>query len=134
MKNLNDDYLKIWQTEQEDIKLRWTLVTFFITVSFAIFGFSVQNKIQTIPAFLQQILAILVYWFAFLIHIILHKYTMFLRDYLRKMENNNETNLRLRTGADEFLSHGFNISVTSLLVILGCLYTIIVGITMYLTK
>jgi hypothetical protein len=41
----NDSYLKIWQADQEYIRTRWTVTTFFMSVSFAISGFSFQANI-----------------------------------------------------------------------------------------
>jgi len=133
IKQDNGDYLKITEIEQSFVKLRWSIVTFFITVSFAIFSFSLQNKSLAVPIYLQQSLAILVYWFAFLVHIILFKYSMFLRNYLKKMEENNETSLRLRTETDMHLSN-WNITITQLLIILGVLYTLISFYTIYIVQ
>ena len=128
----NNDYLKILELEQSFIKLRWSIVTFFITVSFAIFSFSMQGKVEVVPAYLQQILAIFVYWFSFFIHVLLHKYTDFLRNYLKSMEENKETTLKLRTEAEKYLSKKLLISITQLLVILGVIYTCIVVATIVL--
>ena len=122
----NSDYLKVLEIEQSFIKLRWSIVTFFITVSFAIFSFAMQGKIIGVPLSLQQVLAILVYWFAFLIHITMHTYTDFLRDYLKKMEDKNETTLKLRSEANEYLAKNSFISITKLLVLLGIIYTLII--------
>lgn len=133
IKQDNSDYLKITEIEQSFVKLRWTIVTFFITVSFAIFSFSLQSKSIIVPIFLQQSLAILVYWFAFLVHVILYKYTVFLRNYLKDMENKNQTSLRLRTETDKHFSKG-NISITQLFIILGVMYTIIALTTIYIAQ
>jgi len=47
---INDDvYLKIWDIEQKHTTTRWTLMTFYLSVSFAIFGISLQNKDLPVP-------------------------------------------------------------------------------------
>ncbi len=42
---INDDvYLKIWDIEQKHTTTRWTLMTFYLSVSFAIFGILSKTK------------------------------------------------------------------------------------------
>ncbi len=50
-------YLQIWEREQEHTKTRWNVTTFFVSISFAIFGFSLQTPNPTVPpSFLMLLL------------------------------------------------------------------------------
>jgi hypothetical protein len=40
---LDDQYLTIWQGEQNYLRTRWSVSTFFMSISFAILGLSFQN-------------------------------------------------------------------------------------------
>src|SRR5258708_2360979 len=61
----DDAYLKIWQVDQEHSKSRWTLTTFFMSVSFAILGFSFQDKLAPSTSLAIRISGLLIYWFAY---------------------------------------------------------------------
>jgi hypothetical protein len=41
----DETYLKIWEIDQANTSTRWTVTTFFFSVSFAIFGFSFQAQL-----------------------------------------------------------------------------------------
>ena len=48
MHTVNDEtYLKVWEIEQNHVNTRWTVATFFFSISFAIFGFSFQPQLAT---------------------------------------------------------------------------------------
>lgn len=53
-------YLEIWKADQEFIKTRWSIVTFFMGGSFALFAYSFQTK----PL---GALAIRIFWFVHLL-------------------------------------------------------------------
>lgn len=77
-------YFKIWEREHSDMQARWTITTFFMSVSFAILGFSLQAKPTSTSALIaQSIVALAVYWFAYLLNKRLYYYTTFLRTQLR---------------------------------------------------
>ncbi len=63
---LDDDaYLRIMEIDQAHSSSRWTLTTFFMSVSFAILGFSFQDKIGLSASFAIRISGLLIYWFAY---------------------------------------------------------------------
>src|SRR5689334_18874941 len=41
----DETYLKIWEIDQANTNTRWTVTTFFFSISFAIFGFSFQAQL-----------------------------------------------------------------------------------------
>jgi hypothetical protein len=61
----NETYLKIWQIEHEHERTRWTVITFFLSISFAIFGFSFQSKLAPTDVIALRIASLLIYWFAY---------------------------------------------------------------------
>lgn len=40
----DDAYLEIWKIEQEHSRTRWTIATFFLSISFAVLGLSFDSK------------------------------------------------------------------------------------------
>ena len=120
-------YIEIWKIEQGFIRTRWTVVTFFLSVSFAIFGLSFQA--QVIPTFTnhaQRIVAIIFYWFAFTLFVQFHRYTNFLRKQLKKMENDKSVTFSFQIEADHNLYSRFAklFRPTWLLLYFGILYSI----------
>jgi len=124
-KEVDERYLKIWSAELEHTKTRWTVLTFFFSVSFAIFGFSFQGQLAKPLANVARISALIIYWFAYLLYSRFNQYTKFLREYLKELEDLEQTSLKLQT---RFLqktksqSHR-RISATKLLIYFGILYT-----------
>jgi hypothetical protein len=59
-----DIYVKLIQAEQEHTRRQWTVVTFFMSISFALLGFSFQNKLASLESFAMRISALFIYWFA----------------------------------------------------------------------
>lgn len=57
----DDSNLKIWDIEQKHTGTRWTLMTFYLSVSFAIFGLSFQNKDLSVPLFVPLAVAVGIY-------------------------------------------------------------------------
>ena len=93
--NLDEQYLKIWEIEQEHMRTRWTIATFFFSISFAILGFSFQQQLIYSSALALRICGLVVYWFGLFLFSHFYKYGIFLRRYMAKMETFNQTSIRL---------------------------------------
>lgn len=121
-----DAYWKIWQTEQEHMKTRWNNATFFMSVSFAILGFSFQNHLSPSDALAIRLSGLIIYWFAFILFLHFHNYTKLLRSYLKSMESSDYTSFKFQTKADEVIRPNkriFLIKSSRLLFYFGLLYT-----------
>lgn len=90
-------YLKIWQIEQAHQRTRWTVVTFFMSISFAILGFSFQSTIARAETFAVRIAGLLIFWFAYVLLVQFYSYTKFLRDYLLEMEKAGRTTFDIQS-------------------------------------
>ena len=124
----DDTYLAIWKSEQEHVRHRWTVATFFISISFAIFGFSLQNQATQATltlALVQRIAAVVIYWFAYIFFLQFNRYTDFLRGYLREMETNRLTSLALEAEASQRMRGNFSkfLGAKWLLLYFGLLYS-----------
>ncbi len=121
----DDVYLQIWQTEQDHVRTRWTVVTFFLGVSFAIFGFSFQNKLSGSQTIAIRIAGLFIYWFAYFLLLHFYEFTKFLRTYLLDMEKSGRTSLDIQSKADASrLDASKRLSTTRLLLLFGLIYTI----------
>jgi hypothetical protein len=128
----NDDYLKIWDIEQRHTTTRWTLMTFFLSVSFAIFGLSLQNRDLGVPLFMSQGIAIVIYWFAYLLFRRFNDFNEYLRGKLMQLEENEQTSLNLQIEFKQFQRRKKRLSATQLLLGFGFLYTLAaIAIGMY---
>ena len=92
----NDAYLRILQVDQEHSKSRWTLTTFFMSVSFAILGFSFQDKLAPSTSLAIRISGLLIYWFAFVLYQRFLDYNKVLRTYLLEMEKSGRTSFDIQ--------------------------------------
>jgi hypothetical protein len=128
---LNDDaYLKIWEVEQKTTTSRWTIATFFIGISFAIFGFSFQVQLISSLPNLARITGLLIYWFSFLLFWRFNAYNKFLRAYLLELEAAKRTSLDIQTRSHQVMYTGLQkyFSATWLLLYFGIVYAIGVAI------
>jgi hypothetical protein len=133
---LNDDeiYLKIWEIEQAHVNSRWTVATFFLSVSFAIFGFSFQAQLtQPLPQ-IARLSGLIIYWFAYALFTRFNLYTELLRTYMYEMETANRTRITIQTRARQLMRTGirWQLSATRLLLYFGFLYTVGVGLLWWL--
>jgi hypothetical protein len=114
-------YLKIWELEQQQSSTRWTVATFFLSISFAIFGFSFQSGLAAPLSLIARISGLAIYCFAYALYNRFNTYTRFLRGFLRELETSQRTTLDVQTRvAQQFGSrHG---SATRLLAYFGLLY------------
>ena len=93
----NADYLKIWEVEQENMRTRWTIVTYFITISFAILGFSFQTSLTHSASLALRICGMLVYWFGFIFFMRYYAQSNYLRAYLLELEKTHRTALDIQS-------------------------------------
>jgi len=121
----NELYMRVWEWSSEHGRIRWTVVTFFMSVSFAIFGFSLHAGVKESLLIAQRAMAIAVYWFAYLVFMRFHKYTSFLRQYLREMEEQGKTDYDLQSKINGEMRPGAKWkSSEKLLLYFGLIYTI----------
>ncbi len=120
----DDNYLKIWDIEQKHTNTRWTLMTFYLSISFAIFGLSFQNKDLSVPLFIPLTVAIGIYWFAYLLFRRFNDFNEYLRTKLMQLENEGRTSLHLQNESKQFLQKSKKLSATKLIFLFGVLYTI----------
>ncbi len=118
--------MKIWQADQEYLRTRWTVTTFFMSVSFAIFGFSFQAKLAPIDSLTLHIAGLMIYWFAIVMHLHFLQYSKFLRSYLLDMEKSGRTSLDIqgKTGLEIPPNTSKWLSTMHLFFYFGALYTV----------
>lgn len=135
-KFLDNVYMKIWQADHEYARHRWNIVTFFLSLSFAILGFSFQSRLVQSEALSIRIAGLLIYWFAFLLYQYFYRYTRFLRVYLRELEDSGRTTLDIESRTDKILYTNSKIrkvlSSTRLLFSFGLIYTIGIALLRFL--
>lgn len=133
----DDNYLKIWEIEQRHTSTRWTLMTFYLSVSFAIFGISFQTKDLSAPLFVPLAIAIGVYWFAYLLFRRFNDFNEYLRSKLLELENEGKTSLHLQKESQQFLQRNKRLSATKLIFAFGILYTVagvVISLAQFLSK
>ncbi|HZU03191.1 MAG TPA: hypothetical protein VFA10_26220 [Ktedonobacteraceae bacterium] len=92
----DEAYLEIWKVEHEYVRTRWTIATFFMSVSFAILGFSFQGKLALPEVVAIRISGLFIYWFAYILYWNFYAYSKFLRNYLLDMEAANRSSLDIQ--------------------------------------
>jgi len=122
-------YLTLWEGEQEHTRTRWTVTTFFISVSFAIFGFSLQTSNPPVPLYVVHLSSLAIYWFAYLLFLRFNRFTRFMREYLKDMERTGKVSVDLQTQADEAMREHSQkyLSASNLLFAFGLLYSVTVA-------
>lgn len=125
-KTEDDAYLRILQVDQGHSQSRWTLTTFFMSVSFAILGFSFQDKLTPSTSLAIRISGLLIYWFAYFMFQRFLEYNKVLRSYLLEMEKSGRTSFDIQGRTNEALRARSNRLVSSghLLLYFGILYTV----------
>ena len=121
-------YLKIWEREQEHTKTRWNVTTFFVSISFAIFGFSLQTAKPAVPPIISHAAALAIYWFAFVLFWRFNSFTQCLREYLRELEASKRVEINVQTRVNQMMrgQYGKWLSTLSLMFYFGMLYSIAV--------
>ena len=123
-KEENETYLKVWQTEQDFNRTSWTIVTFFMSVSFAVFGFSFQTALVPPRVLAIRIASLMIYWFAYILHMRFFRYTKSLRRYLIEMEKSSKTTLDIQSKTGRPINVINPLATNVLLFYFGIVYTI----------
>lgn len=92
-------YLRIWEKQQDLVTSRWTVLIFFMSISFALFGLSFQNQKSEDLANAQRLTGLFIYFFSYFLYLRYTSWSRFLRDYLKQMELSGSTKIRLGTTA-----------------------------------
>lgn len=124
LENKDDLYIKVWEMEQRQATTRWTVSTFFFSISFAIFGLSIQAENSPLPLYVTTSVAIAIYWFAYALYLRFNAFTEYLRSRLEEMERNGLTTLDLQSKAGPYLKRKKRLQAVKLLLVFGVLYTI----------
>ncbi|MBO0777416.1 MAG: hypothetical protein J2P37_01200 [Ktedonobacteraceae bacterium] len=128
----NEFYLKVWQIEQDFVRTRWTVVTFFMSISLAITGLSFQQNFAFPKTLVIRIAGLLIYWFAYLLHIHFHDYSKKLRDYLVEMEQTKRTTLDIQSKTGRPLNPTSGPSTTQSLFLFGLIYILSILLLLFL--
>ena len=121
----NEQYMKIWENDLSFQKLRWTIVTFFIGISFGVLGLSFQTKLDFLALFAMRLTGVFIYWFGWAMHMHHRRFNNALRAILLDMETSGQVSLHLESQIKNHLKSLFRkrISGTGLITIFGCIYT-----------
>lgn len=122
--NKDDLYIKIWEVEQRHVTTRWTVSTFFFSISFAIFGISIQAEKSPLPLYVTTLVAVSIYWFAYALYLRFNDYTDYLRSRLVEMEEDGLTTLDLQSKAAPYLEQKKKCHAVKLIKCFGILYTV----------
>jgi hypothetical protein len=127
-------YLRIWELEQGHTGARWANTTFFFSVSFAIFGFSFQVGLAEPLPLGARLIALSIYWFAYLLFRRFNRYTALLRGYLYELERSGQTSVTVQSRARAELraAGSSRTSATRLLGYFGLLYSLSVPLLWWL--
>jgi hypothetical protein len=126
-KSREDVYLSVWKIEQEHSRMRWTVATFFFSVSFAIFGFSFTTvtPLGSPINHIQRLAGLVLFWFSYALFFQFNRYTHFLRGKLKDMEQQGEVRFTFQSDAAKVMYGKARraTSATWLLFYLGLVYT-----------
>lgn len=127
---VEDRYFKLWEREQEHTKTRWNVTTFFVSISFAIFGFSLQTSNLTVPPIISHSVALAIYWFACLLFWRFNSFTHCLRAELQAMETSGQVAFKVQTRANQSMGGQYSewLSTAYLLFYFGVVYAIAVTV------
>jgi hypothetical protein len=101
-------YFRLWEREQEHTKTRWSVTTFFVSISFAIFGFSLQTSKSPIPPIVTHSVALAIYWFACALFWRFNSFTVYLRSYLQQMEELGQVSLNIYAKTHQLMRGQYN--------------------------
>ncbi len=85
----NDTYLGLLKANQDHARVKWTTVTYFMSLSFALFGisFPFSSQGQAVEhTLLIRVSALSIYWFTFLLFLHFQAYSELLVTAMKKME------------------------------------------------
>ncbi|WP_220205220.1 hypothetical protein [Reticulibacter mediterranei] len=93
----DDTYIKIWLADQDFVKTRWTITTFFMSVSFAILAYSFQTNMTIATALAIRVCGLVVYCFSVVMYLHFYEHNKFLRKYLIHMEKSGRATLDIQS-------------------------------------
>jgi hypothetical protein len=102
----DDTYMKLLQAEQEHTRTRWTAVTFFMSISFALFGFSFQKGLVPLELLVMRISALLIYWFAVALFWRFATFSEYLGRCRDEMEDKGHTSIHIRDKVEKARASG----------------------------
>jgi protein-S-isoprenylcysteine O-methyltransferase Ste14 len=133
---VDNAYLEIWKIEQDHSRTRWTVTTFFLSISFAVVGlsFDPSDSVEQTALFgismpdIQRIIGVFIFWFGYALFRQFNRFTNFLRTQLRNMENEGLVSFTFQSEAREFMYSGISglFSASRLMFYFGVLYTIVI--------
>ena len=102
-KSPEDTYMEVWKIEQDHTRTRWTVATFFFSISFAIFGFSFTTATPTGSPIndIQRIAGLILYWFSYALFYQFNRYGRYLRSCLLKMERTGEVRFTFQSDVSQ---------------------------------
>ena len=132
--NIDEGYLRVWEIQQGWTGTRWNITTFFLGISFALFGLSLQNQNSPAAITAQRIVGLAIYWFTYLLFQRYSDWPKFLRNYLEERETTTTTRYKLQVRWKQTVHKGFRkwTSVNKLMVYFGLLYLIAVIVLYWL--
>jgi hypothetical protein len=100
-KSPEDTYMEVWKIEQDHSRTRWTVATFFFSISFAIFGFSFTTETPAGSPInhIQRIAGLVLYWFSYALFYQFNRYTRYLRSCMMDMERKGEVSFTFQSDA-----------------------------------
>jgi|SRR5579859_2149946 len=119
-------YWILWNTDLEHMKIRWTITTFFMGVSFGILGFSFQSHLVMTDGLAMRLSSILIYWFAYILFVYLRRFNQFIRSYQSEMEKSGRVSFNLQSSLDKTIhekERKQGSSSNKLVLYFGILYT-----------
>lgn len=128
----NEFYMRIWEKQQDIAISRWSIITFFMSVSFALFGLSLQSgtaatSSPTLAATVQRLIGLSIYWFSYFLYRRYSAWSHFLRAYLQELEAAGKTTIQLQTRSNSYMAGlGKASSINRLLFFFGLLYLLMV--------
>jgi hypothetical protein len=132
----DDTYLQIWKIEQEHSRTRWTVTTFFLSISFAVLGLSFDPNRGPVNISLfglsmpnvQRLIGVLIYWFGLALFLQFNRYTNFLRSRLHDMEKQKLVSFTFQSDARAFMYSKTRAAFSAkwLMIYFGILYTALV--------
>ena len=128
--SVDEVYLRVWEKQQEWTATRWGVITFFLSISFALFGLSLQGQTSLIGRTLQRVSGLAIYWFTYLVFRRYNDWSSFLRAYLEELEQETSTRFRLQARWKSSKQVGVRrwTSVSKLLAYFGLVYAVAVAL------
>ncbi len=139
-KSREDTYMEVWKIEQAHSQTRWTVATFFFSVSFAVFGFSftTATPLGSPINHIQRIVGLVLYWFSYALFYQFNRYTRYLRSRMMEMERKGEVRFTFQSDASQamygrvrrFLTASWLLFYFGLIYLAAVVVLIVFGVTL----